>query len=157
MKKTAISIDRVQINQALTVLQQQGMRCPLEDMARLCPDLTDDQLFLAIDCLTRNGQVSLTLDANGTYWIRALCLERGHDRPGSADARTSTRKLRVFSGCLTEQRTGGTTGNLAGGPHEKRQEPLTGGRKNHMAGGGRDGTYRGSISKQPHPDEALHP
>lgn len=67
MKTTAISIDRVQINQVLTVLQQQGLRCPLEDVARLCPDLTDDQVFLAIDCLTRNGQVCLTLNANGTY------------------------------------------------------------------------------------------
>jgi hypothetical protein len=67
MKTTAISINRVQINQVLNVLQQQGMRCPLEDVARLCPDLTDDQVFLAINCLTKNGQVCLTLDADGTY------------------------------------------------------------------------------------------
>lgn len=80
MKTTAISIDRVQINQVLNVLQQQGLRCPLEDVARLCPDLKADQVFLAIDCLTRNGQVCLTLDANGTYWVRASCSERGRER-----------------------------------------------------------------------------
>ena len=83
MKTTAISIDRVQINQVLTVLQQQGMRCPLEDVVRFCPDLTNDQVFLAIDCLTRNGQICLTLDASGTYWVRASCLERGRDRSSS--------------------------------------------------------------------------
>ena len=71
MRATAISIDRVEIQQVLTALQQQGTCCPLEEVARLCPDLTDDQVFLAIDYLSRSGQVCLTRDADRTYWVKA--------------------------------------------------------------------------------------
>jgi hypothetical protein len=66
-----ITIDRGHINRVLSALQQQGMRCQLDEVAGFCPDLTDDQVFLAIDYLTRTGQVCLTLDASRTYWVRA--------------------------------------------------------------------------------------
>ncbi len=62
-----ITIDQVQIDRVLTVLQQRSMRCPLEEVVKLCSDLTWDQVFLAVDCLTRTGQVCLRLDADRTY------------------------------------------------------------------------------------------
>jgi hypothetical protein len=65
------TIDQVHIDQVLTALQQQATRCPMEEVSRLCPDLTDDQVFLAIDYLTRSGQVCLTRDINRTYWVQA--------------------------------------------------------------------------------------
>lgn len=68
-----ITIDRVHIEQVLTALQQQGTSYLLENVTSLCPDLTDDQVFLAIDYLTRSGQVCLTMDTDRTYWVRASC------------------------------------------------------------------------------------
>jgi uncharacterized protein (DUF433 family) len=65
----SIAIDRVHINRVLAVLQQQNTRCPLEAIVRFCPDLTREQIFLAIDCLIRNGQVCVMLDINGTYLV----------------------------------------------------------------------------------------
>lgn len=66
-----ITIDLVQIDRVLTALQQQGRRCTLEEVLGFCPDLMDDQVFLAIDYLTRSGRVCLTLDVNRTYWVKA--------------------------------------------------------------------------------------
>jgi len=66
-----ITIDRVQIDQVLTALQQQETPYLMEQVTKLCPDLTVDQVFLAIDYLTRSGQVCLTRDTNRTYWVRA--------------------------------------------------------------------------------------
>jgi hypothetical protein len=66
-----ITINQNQIDQVLTALQQQGKRCPVEEVVELCSDLTGDQVFLAIDYVTRTGLVCQTLDANRTSWIRA--------------------------------------------------------------------------------------
>ncbi len=66
-----VTIDRAHIDRVLTAVQQMGTRCPLEQVAGLCPDLRDDQVFLAIDYLTRSGRVCLTLDADRTYWVLA--------------------------------------------------------------------------------------
>ncbi len=66
-----ITIDRVHIDRVLTALQQQETPYLMEQVTALCPDLTDDQVFLAIDYLTRSGQVCLTMDINRTYWVRA--------------------------------------------------------------------------------------
>ncbi|MHC9064922.1 hypothetical protein ACYX34_19845 [Nitrospira sp. CMX1] len=52
-----IAINRNQIDQVLMVLQQQGKRCSVDDVVGLCSNLTEDQVFLAIDYLTRTGQV----------------------------------------------------------------------------------------------------
>lgn len=68
---TGIVIDKVYIERVLTALQQQGTRYRLEAMERLCPELTCDQIFLAVDYLTRSGLVCLTLDCNRTYWVQA--------------------------------------------------------------------------------------
>ncbi len=66
-----IAIDQTHIDRVLIALQQQGTRYPLEELVGLCPELSWDQVFLAIDCLTRNGRVCLTLDLNRTYRVQA--------------------------------------------------------------------------------------
>ena len=65
----AIVISQVHIERVLTALRQQGTRYRLDKIERLCPDLTCDQVFLAVDHLTRSGQVCLTWDSNRTYWV----------------------------------------------------------------------------------------
>jgi len=65
------TVDRAQINRVLTALQRRRKRYLLEEVTQLCPDLTDEQVIVAVDYLTRNGQVRLTLDVNRTYWVRA--------------------------------------------------------------------------------------
>lgn len=67
----SIAIDQTHIDRVLTALRQRGTRCPLESVEGLCSDLTTDQVFLAIDYLTRSGQVCLTLDASRNYWVQA--------------------------------------------------------------------------------------
>lgn len=67
-----ITIDQVHIDRVLTALRQQETWCRLDAAEALCPDLTVDQVFLAIDYLTQSGQVCLRVDANQTYWLMAL-------------------------------------------------------------------------------------
>lgn len=67
-----ITIDQVHIDQVLTALRQQETWYRLEAAEALCPYLTVDQVFLAIDYLTRSGQVYLRVDAKQTYWLMAL-------------------------------------------------------------------------------------
>lgn len=59
------SFDRVR-----SALEQLGTDCPLEEVADLCPELTWNQIFLAIDHLTREGQVLVTLDAGGAHTVQ---------------------------------------------------------------------------------------
>ncbi len=47
----AIVISQVHIERVLTALRQQGTRYRLDKIERLCPDLTCDQVFLAVDHL----------------------------------------------------------------------------------------------------------
>ena len=63
---TTTLIDRVRI-----ALEQQGTECPIEEIVRLCPDLTWNHWFLAIDFLSRTGQVRVTLDAGRSYKVQA--------------------------------------------------------------------------------------
>jgi hypothetical protein len=67
-----ITIDQGDINEVLTALQQQETWYRLDAADALCPDLTVDQVFLAIDYLTRAGYVCLRVDANQTDWLMAL-------------------------------------------------------------------------------------
>ena len=53
-----------------TALKQLGTECPLEEVMNLCPDITWNQVFLAIDHLSRTGQVRIRLDADRTYWVQ---------------------------------------------------------------------------------------
>ena len=54
-----------------TTLAQLGGECPLEEVMDLCPELTWNQVFLAIDHLSRKGQVRVTVDTSRTYWVQA--------------------------------------------------------------------------------------
>lgn len=62
---TTTFIDRVK-----AILEQVGTDCPLETMMDLCPDLTWNQMFLAIDDLSRRGEVLLTMEADRTYRVQ---------------------------------------------------------------------------------------
>lgn len=62
---TTTLIDRVKI-----ILEQVGTDCPLEEMMDLCPDLTWNQMFLAIDDLSRRGEVQVTIEADRTYRVQ---------------------------------------------------------------------------------------
>jgi hypothetical protein len=52
--------------------------CPMEEVVGLCPELTWNQVFLAIDYLSRVGEVQVLLDSGRTYRVKAL-----HRRAGS--------------------------------------------------------------------------
>jgi hypothetical protein len=67
-------IDRVH-----DALEQLGTDCPMEEVTRLCPDLTWNQVFLAVDYLSRSGQIRVTLDAENTYRVEAH--RRAPERP----------------------------------------------------------------------------
>jgi len=55
----------------LTALERLDTECPLEEIMDLCPDVTWNQVFFAIDHLSRTGQVCLRLDATRTYWVQS--------------------------------------------------------------------------------------
>ncbi len=67
---TTTFIDRVK-----TTLEQAGRDCPLEAVMDLCPDLTWNQMFLAIDDLSRRGEVRVTMEADRTYRVQVRRLE----------------------------------------------------------------------------------
>jgi len=52
-------------------LEELGTDCAMEDVVGLCPELTWNQVFLAIDYLSRAGQVCITTDPNRTYRVAA--------------------------------------------------------------------------------------
>jgi hypothetical protein len=54
-----------------SALEEFGTVCPLEEVPQLCPDLTWNQVFLAIDYLSRTGQVAVsTLDGGRVYQVQ---------------------------------------------------------------------------------------
>ena len=48
-------------------LEQVGSHYPLEEVAGPCPELTWNQVFLAIDYLSQTGQIRVTIDPGRTY------------------------------------------------------------------------------------------
>jgi hypothetical protein len=44
--------------------------CQLDDLERSCPGLTWNQVFLAVDRLSRTGQVRVTAKGLGVYTVR---------------------------------------------------------------------------------------
>ncbi len=62
---TTTLIDRVK-----ATLERIDKSCPLDEVMDLCPDVTWNQLFLAIDDLSRTGDVLVTMEADRTYWIQ---------------------------------------------------------------------------------------
>jgi hypothetical protein len=71
----AILSDRIR-----TTLEQLDAECPLEEIVDLCPDVTWNQVFLAIDHLSRSGQIRVRLDANRTYWVQTYRRDEGLSR-----------------------------------------------------------------------------
>jgi len=53
-------------------LEQLDTGCSLAEVVTLCPELTWNQVFLAIDDLSRVGEVRVTRDGDGTDWVQAL-------------------------------------------------------------------------------------
>ena len=51
--------------------------CDLEEVARQCTDLTWNQVFLAVDRLSRNGKIKLTPSGRGAYTLTFLPLQEG--------------------------------------------------------------------------------
>lgn len=51
-------------------LEQLGTECSMEEVVNLCPELTWNQAFLAIDYLSRAGQIRVTLDGDKTYRVQ---------------------------------------------------------------------------------------
>ncbi len=52
-------------------LEEFGARCSMEEVVGLCPDLTWNQVYLAIDYLDKTGKVCVTLDPDRTYSVQA--------------------------------------------------------------------------------------
>jgi len=60
------SVDCVQ-----SALERLGSECPLEEVVGLCPELTWNQVFLAVDYLSRAGRIRVTMDPGRTYRVQA--------------------------------------------------------------------------------------
>jgi hypothetical protein len=58
------------IDQVRDRLEQRGTACSLEEIMELCPELTWNQVFLAIDYLSRTGQVRVTMGAGKAYTVQ---------------------------------------------------------------------------------------
>ncbi len=54
-----------------STLDQLGTDCSMEELVHLCPELTWNQVFLAIDDLSRSGQIRLTLAGDRAYRVQA--------------------------------------------------------------------------------------
>ena len=57
------------IDRVYGALEQFGTTCSMEEVVGLCPDLTWNQVYLAIDYLSKTGKVSVTLDPDRTYTV----------------------------------------------------------------------------------------
>ncbi len=51
-------------------LEEYGKYCSMEEVVGLCPDLTWNQVYLAIDYLNKTGMVRVALDPNRTYTVQ---------------------------------------------------------------------------------------
>ena len=67
MMALTTTIDRVR-----NVLEQVGKDCSLKEVVDLCPEFTWYQVFVAIDHLSREGQVQVMMEAGGSYMVRAV-------------------------------------------------------------------------------------
>ncbi len=58
------------ISRVHSALESLGTDCPMEDVVGLCPELTWNQVFLAVDYLSRTGQVRVVVDPGRTYRVQ---------------------------------------------------------------------------------------
>ena len=52
--------------------------CTVETLVSLCPDLTWNQIFLAIDQLSRSGQIRLRRGSGRSYFVEPITLQDSH-------------------------------------------------------------------------------
>jgi len=56
------------IDDVRTRLEANGPECRIDEVVDLCPDLTWNQVFLAVDYL--KSQVQLVMDRACRYWVK---------------------------------------------------------------------------------------
>lgn len=61
-------------------LERLGSDCPLEEVVGLCPDLSWNQVFLAVDYLSRSGEIRVTRDSGRTYRVQVCRGPRAEPR-----------------------------------------------------------------------------
>lgn len=66
----------------LDVVEDFGGTCPLDEVSALCPELTDTQVFQALEEFNQSGEVRLLQDTQGTYFVRV-----SRDAPRSTESR----------------------------------------------------------------------
>jgi hypothetical protein len=57
------------VDHVYDALEQFGDTCSMEEVVGLCPELTWNQVYLAIDYLSKTGKVLVTLDPDRTYTV----------------------------------------------------------------------------------------
>lgn len=70
------------ISRVQEALEDLGADCSMEEVTALCPELTWNQVFIAIDYLSRAGLVQVTLDPGRTYKVKA-CKRKNPNPSGS--------------------------------------------------------------------------
>jgi hypothetical protein len=71
-------------------LEEFGDRCSMEEVVGLCPDLTWNQVYLAIDYLNKTGKVCVTVDPDRTYSVQAYPLAGEPSKVFSTHGRVQT-------------------------------------------------------------------
>lgn len=52
------------------MVEQLDTDCSMDEMVNLCPELTRDEVFRAIDYLVRARELCVMRDGNGTYRVQ---------------------------------------------------------------------------------------
>jgi hypothetical protein len=78
------------IERVYHALEQFGARCSMEEVVGLCPDLTWNQVYLAIDYLNKVGKVRVTLDPDRTYSVQAYPVAAEPSRFSSKQSHVGT-------------------------------------------------------------------
>ena len=58
------------IDDVRTRLEANGPEWRIDEVVDLCPDLTWNQVFLAVDYLNRTSQIQLVMDRACRYWVK---------------------------------------------------------------------------------------
>ena len=69
------------IEEVHRALQTHGHECPMEDVPALCPEFTWNQVFIAVDYLSRTGQIQVKADSTRGYTVKVLSHTRFKQDP----------------------------------------------------------------------------
>lgn len=72
------------VEQVQRALQMCGHECLIEEVMDLCPALTWNQVFLAVDHLSRIGQIQLQIDSTRSYRVKVLTRSSFRQDPASS-------------------------------------------------------------------------